>query len=104
MSINQNFHLWGLHEEIKGKTLTWLLNIVMEESEIGAISPFFSGLFLAWVLGLRSIGMKVLMGLKTAFLYPGLGQVFSKSHYSFDMLSFRFWSYLSYFWQGVICM
>lgn len=41
VSIKQDCNNLRLHEDIKGKTLTWVLNPVKKESDIGAISPFF---------------------------------------------------------------
>lgn len=51
----------------KGKDLNWVLNLI-KESDNGAISPFI-GIFSKRVLDLRSIGMNLLMGPKTALSF-----------------------------------
>lgn len=45
MSISQDDYHSGLHEDIKGKTLTWVLNPIKEESDIEEFGPVFSSLF-----------------------------------------------------------
>ena len=61
-----------LHEDIKGKTLTWALNPIKEESDIEAVGPSFSSIFPEDLFAWDPLDWKFLWGERLLFVVSNI--------------------------------